>query len=64
MGEHNSLRAVSDEAREIRREEMEKARNPVACPDCGEPLGYNERLGLLGCPFCGYRTPGRPADGK
>ena len=47
-----SLRAVSEEAKEIAREEREKVL--VDCPNCGEPL--IEARGRLHCRFDGFNV--------
>lgn len=56
---YESLLQILKDAREARREEAERAVNPTECPLCGMPLDYNEKRGMLGCSFCGYRVPGR-----
>ena len=62
MGDYGGLAAIFEEARQIQREEAEKAAHPVDCPICGEPLEYNEKRGLLGCPMGHWRQSGRPRE--
>jgi hypothetical protein len=54
------LIAISKEAREER--ERERSEPPSACPNDGEPLEYDEKRGVLHCPFDGYTVAGRPRD--
>jgi len=58
MGDGGLLR-ILEEAHETRREEIQEAANPTECPICGAPLDYNEKRGLLNCPFGHYRIAGR-----
>jgi transcription initiation factor IIE alpha subunit len=57
VSDWGGYKALQDEAREIAKAEREKP--PTDCPQCGEPLEYNERRSLYNCPLGHYRVTGR-----
>lgn len=55
MSDYGGFGAIAREARALEREERAKARTPVDCPVCGEPLDVNPR-GVRNCPHGHYQV--------
>lgn len=54
------LQAILKEGRE--EAVRQAAEPPVDCPNDGEPLLFDEKRGILWCPFDGWQTSGRPKE--
>ena len=56
----SQLQAILRESREEAAQQRQQL--PVACPNDGEPLVYNERRRIWACPFDGYQVAGGPKE--